>query len=64
MDQDQRDALRERNRRRANCSRCGGHVQYIDGKNLDRIAHFVGIIYKLCGACGHSEATKRKKASR
>jgi len=58
MDDAQRDALRERNRRRGNCPRCGGgRVEHF---LADDEAHFAGIVYARCPACGHEWSTKRR----
>jgi ribosomal protein L37E len=63
MDAEQRDALRERNRRRAyNCSRCGSpNTREVDGANLPDGDHFPGITYKICGACGHEDVKRRRR---
>jgi len=56
MDDEQRDALRERNRRRAySCSRCGASIEEIDGSQLSKDAHFPGVVYRVCRACGHED---------
>ena len=59
MDDQQRDELRERNRRRAyRCTQCGGPTTEIDGAQLSSDGHFPGVTYKVCGGCGF-EAVKK-----
>ncbi len=53
---EERDALRERNRRRKNCGKCGGTCELLTG--LDDEAHFPSVVYKRCTACGWEIATK------
>lgn len=54
MDDDQKEQLRDRNRRRAwACQRCSSYsVLDRDGAQLDRDSHFPGVIYRVCQACG------------
>lgn len=60
MDESARDALRERNRRRTGCTKCGAmSVEVLDGAQLDSTSHFAGMKYKCCRACGHEEVKKR-----
>lgn len=63
MDEQQREELRERNRRRAyNCSKCGSpEVIDQDGSYLSKDSHFAGVTYRTCSACGH-EDVKRNRA--
>lgn len=63
MDEEAKDALRERNRRRANCSRCGGPCVLKDGADFGPLDddHFAGITYKVCTACGHEAVVKRAR---
>lgn len=63
MDAEQRDALRERNHRRAiACSKCGStNTREVDGANLLQNDHFPGITYKICGACGHEDVKQRRR---
>jgi hypothetical protein len=56
MSTEQRDAIRERSYRRKNCSKCGGTCELLSG--LDDDAHFPGVVYKRCTACGWEVATK------
>jgi hypothetical protein len=59
MSDEQREALRERNRRRRGCPRCGNaKVRFVWGSECGGLDQ---IVYKLCGGCGHAEATKRTK---
>lgn len=51
-----RDATRESNRRRKNCSKCGGACQLLSGLNDE--GHFPNVVYKRCIACGWESATK------
>lgn len=60
MNGDQKDALREHNRRRGNCAKCGGQTVLVDGAELDRTTHFAGIKYKVCNACGYEVPTRAK----
>lgn len=47
-----RDAIREANKRRKNCPKCGSaNVEVRSDLNDD--AHFAGVRYKICRACGH-----------
>jgi len=55
-----REAIREANRRRKNCSKCGGPCELLTG--LDDAAHFPSVVYKRCTACGWEDATKRAPA--
>ena len=55
---EERDALRERNRRGKNCSKCGGGCELLTGLADD--AHFPSVVYKRCLACGWEIAMKRK----
>jgi hypothetical protein len=54
-----RDALRERNRRRANCRKCGGACELLTGLNDE--GHFPSVTYKRCTACGWEIATKGRQ---
>lgn len=65
MNDEQRDALRERNRRRAiACTRCGStSTREVDGAELASDSHWPGVTYKVCSACGF-EDVKRVKRSR
>lgn len=56
---EERDALRARNRRRSNCAKCGGECAMLAGLNDD--AHFPGVVYKRCTACGWEIATKGQR---
>jgi len=57
------EAVREANRRRAGCARCGGaRVRFIEGKDSDQ-GRFPGIVYKVCDACGHEVVTRRRPES-
>lgn len=59
MDDEQRDALRERNRRRAYaCTKCGGSTEDIDGSKLASDTHFSGVTYKVCNSCGYEEVKR------
>jgi hypothetical protein len=51
-----KDAIRESNRRRKNCAKCGGKCELLSGLNDD--AHFPSVVYKRCTACGWEVATK------
>lgn len=53
---EERDAIREGNRRRGNCSKCGGACELRTGLNDD--THFPSITYKQCTACGWEVATR------
>lgn len=53
-----RDALRERNRRRKNCSKCGGRCELLTG--LNDLGHFPSVTYKRCTACGWETATRAR----
>lgn len=61
MDDQQRDELRERNRRRGyTCRRCGApSISYREGKATDTDL-FPGVWYKVCGACGYIWMLKNK----
>ena len=54
MDEEQRDALRERNQRRATtCRRCGSQsIHWRQGTKADTDL-FEGVWYKVCGAYGY-----------
>lgn len=53
MDDSEREALRERNRRRANCCpRCGGTTRRLPGTELAAESHFPAMLYKVCPSCG------------
>ena len=56
---EERDVLRERARRRKNCSKCGGICERITG--LDDEGHFASVIYKRCTACGWEIATRNRQ---
>ena len=56
MTTEKRDAIRESNHRRKNCSKCGGACELLSGLNDD--AHFPSVVYKRCTACGWEIATK------
>lgn len=66
MDDNTKDALRERNRRRAKhrCPRCAGYLDLKDGRELDPATHFEGITYGVCGACGNETVVKSGKRGR
>lgn len=53
---EERDAIRERNHRRANCPKCGGACEQRTGLNDD--GHFPDLTYKRCTACGWEIAKK------
>jgi len=53
---EERDAIRESNRRRKNCAKCGGACDLLTG--LDDDAHFPSVVYKRCIACGWEIAMK------
>ncbi len=62
MDIDQKDALRERNRRRANCPRCGGQPRELSPEEIARRADTLpGIRYRECTACGNCWAVRGGK---
>jgi hypothetical protein len=62
MTDEEKEALRERNRRRAwNCHHCGGETERIDGSKLDQSCHFAGVTYKVCRSCGREEVLRRRK---
>jgi hypothetical protein len=54
-----RDDLRDRNRRGKNCSKCGGTCERLTG--LDDDAHFPSVVYKRCTACGWEIAMKGQR---
>jgi Na+-translocating ferredoxin:NAD+ oxidoreductase RNF subunit RnfB len=56
---EERDAIRDRNRRRKNCSKCNGTCELLSG--LNDADHFPSIVYKRCTACGWEIATRRRK---
>jgi hypothetical protein len=56
MSQEERDRLRDRNRARANCRRCGHPVRLVDGEKLGA---FPGINYRVCGGCGHESVAPK-----
>ena len=62
MSDEHRDAIRQANRRRGNCGKCGSvHVEIRDGSE---IGGFPGLKYRYCGACGWSRAiTSRPRKS-
>lgn len=64
MNDEQREALRERNRRRAiACSRCGSTRTYeADGSELDRESHFAGVTYRVCPGCGNEDVKRLRRA--
>ncbi len=56
MDFEQREALRERNRRRAyNCPHCGSPSvrELSDQEKQNRADTFAGVRYRECSGCGH-----------
>jgi hypothetical protein len=55
---EQRDTIRENNRRRKNCSRCGAPTRLLSGLNDE--SHFPGVVYKCCDGCGHEVATRKR----
>lgn len=60
MDEEQRKAIGDRNRRRAHkCPRCGS-PNVVDRDNLDDEAHFPGVTYRTCYACGHEAVMKNR----
>lgn len=61
MTTEQRDALRERNHRRAvACGRCGSmNTREVYGKDLPSDSHFPDVLYKVCGACGFDDVKRR-----
>ncbi len=55
MDFEQRDELRERNRRRANCAKCGGAARELTVAEIKgRDDLFMELRYAACGACGNT----------
>ena len=53
-----KEAVRESNRRRAGCPKCGSNnVEFVDGSKCDG---FSEIVYKRCLCCGDANATKQK----
>ena len=62
MNDEQRQAIQESNRRRAiTCRKCGqsGALEIVDGSKCDGMP---GINYKVCGGCGHAQPiTKRPR---
>ena len=59
MDDAARDALRERNRRRARCLKCGGPLERFQA---DDEAHFAALVYVRCRGCGWESPVKPGKA--
>jgi uncharacterized Zn finger protein (UPF0148 family) len=61
MSWEAREALAARMRARSyTCTKCGSpSVRKVDGKELGE-GGFAGIIYRVCGACGHTVATKSR----
>jgi hypothetical protein len=60
MDEQQRQEISERNRRRArSCPRCGS-PEVDDRDDLDDEVHFPGVWYRVCRACGADTVLKRK----
>lgn len=59
MTGEERDRLRDRNRARTDCSRCGHPVRLVDGSALGE-GGFPGIIYRACGGCGHASVAPRR----
>lgn len=66
MNDEQREELRERNRRRAYCcSKCGSpETRLVDGSQLPIDSHFPGVTYKVCGACGHEDVKRHGRGPR
>lgn len=61
MNTEQRDELRERNKRRArSCTRCGGMIRKVSGAELNPVDHFAGLVYRVCNSCGHDEPITRR----
>ena len=57
MNTEQRDELRERNRRRASaCPKCGSQaIRELTAKEIDtRDDTLPGLKYRTCGACGQT----------
>lgn len=54
MSTETKEAVSESNRRRANCSKCGGTCELLSG--LNDMGHFPNIVYKRCTACGWETA--------
>jgi ribosomal protein L40E len=66
MDSEQRDALGARNHRRAyGCQHCGSlNTEFLDGAKLTPEAHFAGVIYKVCRACGREDVKGHNRRTR
>jgi len=62
MNEDQREAIRKSNQRRAyNCHKCGSPgIREVDGAEVGGL---MGIKYKLCDSCGDARpvVTRQKK---
>ena len=59
MKTEHKDAIRESNRRRQGCKRCGGeNVTFVYG---DKVGGIDCIVYKYCNGCGNADPTKKMK---
>ena len=59
MDYEQKEALRERNRRRGNCPKCGNTMRELTTDEIMRRDDtLAGLRYKQCGACGTTTVIK------
>lgn len=59
MSEAARDELRERNRRRSDCPRCGGRPRDLDEAEITRRADTLeGLRYRQCTGCGHTWSVK------
>lgn len=60
MDTDAKDAIREANRRRGNCPKCGNaHVRELTAEEKARRDDtFPDLRYRQCPACGHTWRAK------
>lgn len=63
MDDEQKDALRERNRRRSRCPHCVGHLTWLSGASFGPLdaTHFPEFDYLVCGACGYERRAAQRK---
>jgi Zn ribbon nucleic-acid-binding protein len=61
MDDETREKIRDANRRRRLCPRCGHEPREVDGSQIGGLP---GITYRTCGACGWSQAKTKRQPRR
>jgi len=66
MSDEARDRQRIRNQERpVKCVRCAGmSTRTVDGATLEPSSHFAGVLYKVCGGCGHEQIVRQRRRRR